>query len=247
MPQRRVYPRVCGGNGRGTSRGSLRQGLSPRVRGKPSANMPATASDRSIPACAGETDFPRVGRRVGQVYPRVCGGNMLTSVRRGNEKGLSPRVRGKPELQRTGRLAMWSIPACAGETVPDPARRRSVSVYPRVCGGNPCTAPPILTPTGLSPRVRGKHVAGDSAWSDVGSIPACAGETHTDLRFGSLPTVYPRVCGGNLRRCAHRNVVRGLSPRVRGKPDKGFILLGRIGSIPACAGETIGRPAPPSD
>ena len=40
-------------------------------------------------------------------------------------------------------------------------------------------------------------------------------------------------------------IMRGLSPRVRGKRALGMALSALEGSIPACAGETpAGRPAP---
>ena len=49
-----VYPRVCGGTKcAGVSIPQLR-GLSPRVRGNLSTQLPQWASVGSIPACAGE-------------------------------------------------------------------------------------------------------------------------------------------------------------------------------------------------
>ena len=50
----RVYPRVCGGTCRlsGMTRDAV--GLSPRVRGNRSNDVPSGTTARSIPACAGE-------------------------------------------------------------------------------------------------------------------------------------------------------------------------------------------------
>ena len=49
--------------------------------------------------------------------------------------------------------------------------------------------------------------------------------------------VYPRVCGGTLRRALIPAAVAGLSPRVRGNLQ-GVLPAGAAdGSIPACAGE----------
>ena len=95
--------------------------------------------------------------------------------------------------------------------------------------------PPIW---GLSPRVRGKHAAAELFAADLGSIPACAGET------AGLPLnmrrckVYPRVCGGNAPKRLRRPAPCGLSPRVRGKRQRRHANPGRGRSIPACAGET---------
>ena len=55
-----------------------------------------------------------------------------------------------------------SIPACAGEPLPGIVKSATPEVYPRVCGG---TAPPYrrhISSAGLSPRVRGNPVAGES-------------------------------------------------------------------------------------
>ena len=94
---------------------------------------------------------------------------------------------------------------------------------------------------GLSPRVRGKPNTRLLLVSAARSIPACAGET----RWASAPAwghpVYPRVCGGNLARQFQEGGYAGLSPRVRGKREAAYGADGRIGSIPACAGETKGR------
>ena len=51
------------------------------------------------------------------------------------QPGPSPRVRGSPasDLQRVRRRG--SIPACAGEPVPNRARESRRGVHPRVCGG----------------------------------------------------------------------------------------------------------------
>ena len=77
---RPVYPRVCGGTGHIHSGGRLPSGLSPRVRGNPSAVGGSLPCPRSIPACAGEPHdlVPPVGDQT--VYPRVCGGTLLMAM-----------------------------------------------------------------------------------------------------------------------------------------------------------------------
>ena len=76
----RVYPRVCGGNGRLIFYARCVRGLSPRVRGKLDYATVAPTPTGSIPACAGET--ARLGVVVYRpaVYPRVCGGNAFAPI-----------------------------------------------------------------------------------------------------------------------------------------------------------------------
>ena len=176
-----------------------RRGLSPRVRGKRTA-APVGSAGKSV-------------------YPRVCGGNVRGSGGLATEAGLSPRVRGKQPLIAPRPRGLGSIPACAGETVSSPCTKRVYSVYPRVCGGNSRPYPPARWQHGLSPRVRGKLAALPARPLAARSIPACAGETSCHLGVCRGPTVYPRVCGGNLLSAALSSLREGLSPRVRGKPD----------------------------
>ena len=110
-----VYPRVCGGTGAQTGDAGSVHGLSPRVRGNPSAARPPPA-DRGV-------------------YPRVCGGTIQSPAKSSRAEGLSPRVRGNLSVHSHTVRAAGSIPACAGE--PHPLRRSALRypVYPRVCGG----------------------------------------------------------------------------------------------------------------
>ena len=57
-----------------------------------------------------------------------------------------------------------------------------------------------------------------------------------------MAEVYPRVCGGSGIREYHQRRLRGLSPRVRGKPSRSRYPIVLVRSIPACAGEAT-RPA----
>ena len=49
------------------------------------------------------------------VYPRVCGGTLLSAVSVISSSGLSPRVRGNHPTQHPRARIVGSIPACAGE------------------------------------------------------------------------------------------------------------------------------------
>ena len=233
-----VYPRVCGGNGGGNSRGHRRGGLSPRVRGKRKDPATATASRGSIPACAGETCIICWVDRRSEVYPRVCGGNGTYRSLLPGGGGLSPRVRGKHLWFALPEKYRGSIPACAGETYAQPGPAGPAQVYPRVCGGNALGLGRRWRWRGLSPRVRGKHPPGVAGTVGRRSIPACAGETTSYLMPGSPAMVYPRVCGGNWETLTLTGPRRGLSPRVRGKHRHKCGAACNLRSIPACAGET---------
>ena len=156
--------------------------------------------------------------------------------------GLSPRVRGNPSLQLLDDSWSRSIPACAGEPLARPGPAFPSEVYPRVCGGTyfcSCDSQPVL---GLSPRVRGNLSSPTSSRLCRRSIPACAGEPSLIGVTASIPTVYPRVCGGTVVSVGLALALGGLSPRVRGNRKTRRWVGVRSGSIPACAGEPPPHP-----
>ena len=197
-----------------------------------------SATQGSIPACAGETQHPGRVECRGGVYPRVCGGNDIVPGSSIVRKGLSPRVRGKPSTRAALNAGVGSIPACAGETSSTDSDFAAAEVYPRVCGGNGSQNFVTAAADGLSPRVRGKRAGTGLPAASKRSIPACAGETYQFVTAGQVNGVYPRVCGGNQHEATALVTTDGLSPRVRGKPAYRLYHAGPIRSIPACAGET---------
>ena len=70
------------------------------------------------------------------VYPRVCGGSGRMRLSSAPARGLSPRVRGKPDGHHDAALSVRSIPACAGEAASVVEAAVGGGVYPRVCGGS---------------------------------------------------------------------------------------------------------------
>ena len=135
----RVYPRVCGGTSPLDSLSTVIAGLSPRVRGNLRHHRLPPLALGSIPACAGEPRPHWRARSGSGVYPRVCGGTITASAVRRSRTGLSPRVRGNPSPRGPVKAPSGSIPACAGEPLPGTENARVAGVYPRVCGGTPCT------------------------------------------------------------------------------------------------------------
>ena len=112
-------------------------------------------------------------------------------------------------------------------------------VYPRVCGGILFHSMSMVIGSGLSPRVRGNQLTNDIRLTPVGSIPACAGESTGISFFRVNITVYPRVCGGILGVELIPQTPIGLSPRVRGNLHWYCLGFVHLGSIPACAGESL--------
>ena len=82
-------------------------------------------------------------------------------------------------------------------------------------------------------------MAGCVPRASIRSIPACAGEPPCGPRWSHRRTVYPRVCGGTLRRLQVGHGGGGLSPRVRGNRRRKCRQYTFDGSIPACAGEPM--------
>ena len=237
----RVYPRVCGGTASSPWTRPAGAGLSPRVRGNRRRGGPVAIAIGSIPACAGEPLTVAYWWGACRVYPRVCGGTDLVDVIMHRGNGLSPRVRGNLGGHGPAPVRVRSIPACAGEPVVGRPVFYASRVYPRVCGGTFIEAPSADYLGGLSPRVRGNRPAGPVAPANPRSIPACAGEPAVSGMARRGMGVYPRVCGGTCLQYDNERVQYGLSPRVRGNPHRSPCISPKIGSIPACAGEPLGK------
>ena len=171
-----VYPRVCGGSVLAAVHRLFLDGLSPRVRGKQGDADAFLADGGSIPACAGEASATAFSPAYTSVYPRVCGGSDAERAVCRCGRGLSPRVRGKLNIDGQRQGERRSIPACAGEARPYSCSMNRRSVYPRVCGGSVFQYLFRIAAPGLSPRVRGKRRTAYPAARFRGSIPACAGE-----------------------------------------------------------------------
>ena len=89
-----VHPRVCGEQTCPAFVQSILPGSSPRVRGTVGSYQSTTASDRFIPACAGNSFADPVIDTNATVHPRVCGEQYLRRHSHCAGVGSSPRVRG---------------------------------------------------------------------------------------------------------------------------------------------------------
>ena len=70
-------------------------------------------------------------------------------------------------------------------------------------------------------------------------IPARAGQTTTTRTRPSCAPDHPRACGANLNASSSQTARNGSSPRVRGKPGRGFDMEFEHRIIPARAGQTL--------
>ena len=105
-------------------------------------------------------------------------------------------------------------------------------------GGDRKTRPEGSSARGRSPHARGRLSGAGTSSNTSGSIPACAGETHSSPRWVWVERVDPRMRGGDGRNRDGFVAVAGRSPHARGRPHR-FIPRRVVGgSIPACAGET---------
>ena len=216
-----VYPRGCGGTAYASGWHLSGCGLSPRVRGNPSASPTPVYTPGSIPAGAGEPGVLRDPGRQLEVYPRGCGGTTWPTAAARGAEGLSPRVRGNQDGEGGRPGGDGSIPAGAGEP--------------------PVHTPVATGPRGLSPRVRGNRPKVKNWLVCSGSIPAGAGEP--PVPHPTFPTfmVYPRGCGGTQGYPLCTAQRHGLSPRVRGNHHRPPAPKAGARSIPAGAGEPQGR------
>ena len=73
----------------------------------------------------------------------------------------------------------------------------------------------------------------------IRTIPACAGEPLRRLLRSSNTGDDPRVCGGTTYYIDDVFTEEGRSPRVRGNLGVIAVVVPRIGTIPACAGEPL--------
>ena len=208
----RVYPRACGGTIGWLTDWLIGWGLSPRVRGNPSVLPVPSRVTRSIPARAGEPTPPSSRPCPPRVYPRACGGTFPGQQPEGDQRGLSPRVRGNQLSSQRSNRCCRSIPARAGEPLVHRLPAPAVQVYPRACGGTFAVRLVPVPLAGLSPRVRGNPSSVKLRMASIRSIPARAGEPPPRTATSRPTTVYPRACGGTGSGQPWRTVAVGLSP-----------------------------------
>ena len=235
------HPRACGANNTGPAQAASDIGSSPRMRGKPMAEIERQAAMRIIPAHAGQTSGHPAWSVPGTDHPRACGANAQWSFGRRLQVGSSPRMRGKRDRTGNRTTIRRIIPAHAGQTglrVGDVPERTD---HPRACGANSCSVIVYRLCCGSSPRMRGKPARPRRRFRRCRIIPAHAGQTPSTGHDPHGRSDHPRACGANVILASRRFHHGGSSPRMRGKPERSHrgCAGGRI--IPAHAGQTRSR------
>ncbi|KFI48492.1 hypothetical protein BBOU_0621 [Bifidobacterium boum] len=95
--------------------------------------------------------------------------------------------------------------------------------------------------TGSSPHARGTRLDGAAGDGDAGIIPACAGNTKATRSQRPTRRDHPRMRGEHDACPGMSDLDWGSSPHARGTRRLSVWRPGRVGIIPACAGNTGGR------
>ena len=128
----------------------------------------------------------------------MCGEQFVHSRLSYRILGSSPRVR------RTGLTAPPQeclpriIPACAGNRSEYLLLHESERDHPRVCGEQRGRLRVLYGCWGSSPRVRGTVFSPNRAFTKIGIIPACAGNSWLFTWQLCCNRDHPRVCGEQL-------------------------------------------------
>ena len=239
------HPRACGANYQRASRSTMVFGSSPRMRGKHHQRGHGPATDRIIPAHAGQTAPSHWTRSRTADHPRACGANRITDTTMVNHEGSSPRMRGKLVDAPAELGVLRIIPAHAGQTCATSKDGSVGSDHPRACGANRVEFTDIELRYGSSPRMRGKPKSTSALTGLFRIIPAHAGQTLARGWCIVSRKDHPRACGANTS-TIHIDVPKnGSSPRMRGKQLAKNLLPFPARIIPAHAGQTLCLPRKP--
>ena len=220
-------------------------GSSPLARGTLHRSDRRRTDDRFIPARAGNTRSTRPSPRGGPVHPRSRGEHVVNVLPLCLENGSSPLARGTHMPTAAEQTAGRFIPARAGNTETEASSSRIASVHPRSRGEHgPENAFRHLS-TGSSPLARGTRFNRDRQDRDYRFIPARAGNTVSGSPAETAAPVHPRSRGEHEVRRRVLPGTHGSSPLARGTPAGVGRLIHSLRFIPARAGNTPRRPAPP--
>ena len=233
------HPRACGEHVDIVSQGDSNMGSSPRLRGTPARRPTMRARPGIIPALAGNTIVSVARGNRTRDHPRACGEHARHWQQPPLDEGPSPRLRGTLHHIVLEGCTIGIIPALAGNTLFLATHFRAVWDHPRACGEHNYRIIPINPEQGSSPRLRGTPDLGQSATMHAGIIPALAGNT-VMLGMSSMTAWdHPRACGEHFALVSLMLSRLGSSPRLRGTHLVDAGLHGRVGIIPALAGNTV--------
>ena len=152
--------------------------------------------------------------------------------------GSSPLARGTHRCPDFIRVGDGIIPACAGNTPALPSELAQEEDHPRLRGEHPFFFGFGYFGLGSSPLARGTLFVDRHRRSQIGIIPACAGNTLDGLVCDHLIGDHPRLRGEHLNAFIPRRIRLGSSPLARGTHQRGCRRMASRRIIPACAGNT---------
>ena len=219
-------------------------GSSPLARGTPSGRPGHRCRSGLIPARAGNTKGTPSKSPMMRAHPRSRGEHVPAVRFKLTGPGSSPLARGTQLLRRRPVCCLGLIPARAGNTPCVPCEWVVSGAHPRSRGEHWDAASTPAWSSGSSPLARGTRVLPTLPRGALGLIPARAGNTFMCrfLRWGGW--AHPRSRGEHAARTRLTYDEAGSSPLARGTLHHPQDHRGRVGLIPARAGNTEGVPGP---
>ena len=151
-------------------------------------------------------------------HPRSRGVYKRVRAMTDNLTGSSPLARGLRRRPPVHRRHVRIIPARAGFTGPDAARRVGSGDHPRSRGVYRNERVPAVGVTGSSPLARGLHLPDGDVFDPTGIIPARAGFTRIKRTGATTSADHPRSRGVYFRSLEVIWSPPGSSPLARGLP-----------------------------
>ena len=130
-------------------------GLSPALRGTLSFLWVEEHRVRFIPGSAGNASSDCAGVSLSTVYPRLCGERSPAVIAQRRKPGLSPALRGTPNMVGSLCSGLRFIPGSAGNALLITLVISPPPVYPRLCGERATYDVFGIREVGLSPALQG--------------------------------------------------------------------------------------------
>ena len=217
----------------------ITSGSSPHARGTPVIGRNTEASNRFIPACAGNAPESGLESPLTTVHPRMRGERISGYLQQIINGGSSPHARGTP-LNLTQNIAnVRFIPACAGNAYDASVVASTAPVHPRMRGERQYVHQDVDVTVGSSPHARGTRGHAGQAPQDHRFIPACAGNACGRRPSARRTSVHPRMRGERVPGVRLSTATSGSSPHARGTRHSQGVAHARHRFIPACAGNAL--------
>ena len=220
-------------------------GSSPLARGTRHSRTTARVSPGLIPARAGNTNPASARKGHGGAHPRSRGEHATPGALEAAARGSSPLARGTRWCVARQAAHRGLIPARAGNTLMLHESAINIWAHPRSRGEHGLVEQLQGVRLGSSPLARGTRQSGAGKLTRRGLIPARAGNTCFRLSVRLASRAHPRSRGEHLKIWSGPPVVRGSSPLARGTHVLVHEGRGRVGLIPARAGNMEEPPPTP--